>query len=225
MRFLTRPEVRRRFEGKSVAIVGSGPGALDNDPGFIDSHRVVVRVNNYKITPATGSVTDVFYSFFGTSVRKEVKDLRREGVALCIAKCPNAHAIQSEWHRVNNKMPGVDFRYIYELRRGWWFCDTYVPTVEEFMVGFELLGRHIPTTGFAAILDILSFEPRSVYLTGFDFFESGKHNLDQPWRTKNTDDPICHVPQREKLWLIENISRFPIEVDAALGQCLELETE
>lgn len=218
MRFVTRSEVAERFRGKSVAIVGSGPGVLKNEPGRIDGHDLVVRVNNYKIVPpATGVRTDVFFSFFGTSIHKEPRQLRREGVTLCMCKCPNAHAIESEWHRQKGKMIGVDYRPHYEKRKYWWFCDTYIPTVEEFLIGFRLLGERMPTTGFAAILDVLSFDVRSVYLTGFDFFRSGVHNVDKPWRKKNLDDPIRHDPEAELRWLAANAERYPLAFDRTLA--------
>lgn len=208
MNFLNRQEVKRCFEGKNVAIVGSGPGSLDNDIGFIDSHDIVVRVNNYKLFPATGYRTDVFYSFFGTSVRKTAGELKRDGVTLCMCKLPNARPISSAWHENSGKIVGVDYRYIYKNRYEWWFCDTYIPTVDEFIEKFELLGKHQPTTGFAAIIDIASFNPKSIYLTGFDFFTSKIHNVNDPWRAKNTDDPIRHVPELELEWLRKNKERF-----------------
>lgn len=217
MRFLSRSEVRPWFEGKRVALVGSGPGVLGNAPGHVDGYEVVVRVNNYALSAEAGRRTDVFYSFFGNSVKKAVAELQRDGVRLCMCKCPDAHAIESEWHRAHNKMFGIDFRWIYERRAGWWFCDTYVPETEDFLRQFDLLEKHIPTTGFAAILDLLSFEPAELYLTGFDFFRSGVHNVSQPWRQKNDDDPIGHVPEREFAWLVDNIGRHPITVDAALA--------
>lgn len=220
MRFIDRLECRSWFEGKSVAIVGSGPGCAQNAPGLVDHHEVVVRVNNYRLTAGTGKRTDVFYSFFGTSIRKAAEELKRDGVNLCMSKVPNAHAIESEWHRCNGKMIGVDYRPHYQRRKDWWFCDTYIPTVPEFMVGFELLGRHMPTTGFAAILDVLSFNPRAVYLTGFDGFRSGVHNVDEPHRVKNLDDPIRHEPERELAWLAANRKRYPIWTDSALSEAL-----
>lgn len=205
-----------------MAIVGSGPGSLDNGPGFIDGHEVVVRINNYKLVPAaTGSRTDVFFSFFGKSVRKTAAELSGDGVTLCMAKCPCALAIDSDWHRERNKMEGVDFRWIYDDRADWWFCDTYVPTLADFLKVFETLGRHIPTTGFAAIHEILLAEPVSLYLTGFDFFRSGIHNLNEPWRAKNSDDPIGHMPERELAWLAENWSRHPLAGDPALMRALK----
>lgn len=220
MRFLDRQQVRSRFDGKRVAIVGSGPGCLDNALGFVDGHDVVVRVNNYKLTRATGRRTDVYYSFFGRSIRKAAEELKRDGVTLCMSKIPNAHAIESEWHRRNGQMIGVDYRPHYERRKDWWFCDTYIPTVSEFMVGFELLGRHIPTTGFAAIIDVLSFRPAAVYLTGFDFFRSGVHNVDEKWRKGRPDDPICHVPERELAWVAQNTRKYPMTFDRRLTLAL-----
>lgn len=223
MRFITRQQVAERFAGKTVAIVGSGPGSLTNRPGIIDGHDVVVRVNNYKLSPpATGRRTDVHYSFYGISIKKRKYDLKRDGVKLCMCKCPNAHAIQSEWHRQNRQMIGVDYRPHYERRRSFWFCDTYVPTVDEFLVSFNLLGGHIATTGFSAILDVLSFEPKSVYLTGFDFFRSGIHNVNERWKPgKNPDDPIKHVPEQEFAWLAANWRNYPITVDDVLARHLE----
>lgn len=220
-RFCSRADVAPTFEGKTVCIVGSGPGSLENPAGLVDSHDVVVRVNNYRLFPATGYRTDVFYSFFGASIRKTAHELKRDGVKLCMCKCPNAQFMESDWHRARQKMNGVDFRSIYARREAFWFGPTYIPTVDEFMESFNMLGGHVPTTGFSAILDVLSFNPKHVYLTGFDFFASGKHNVTDRWRKMNTDDPIGHVPEREKEWLAQNLGNYPITMDTALTACIE----
>lgn len=220
MRFLTKSEIASRFEGKTVAVVGSGPGSLDNKIGFIDGHDVVVRINNYKLLPQTGRRTDVFYSFFGASIKKTADELKRDGVTLCMCKCPDSQPIESEWHLANDKMNGVDFRPIYRRRAQFWFCDVHVPTDQEFLVAFNLLDRHIPTTGFSAILDVLGCRPSHVYLTGFDFFASGIHNVNERWHHKNSADPIGHVPQRELEWLGSNAHRYPISCDPTLTRAL-----
>ena len=211
MRFVTFEEAAEYLRGKSVAVVGSGPFVLRNRVGFIDSHDVVVRVNNHKISPETGLRTDVHYSFYGSSIRKDARDLEREGVKLCMCKLPNSKPLSSEWHEKRNKAQGVDYRYIYRQRESWWFCDTFVPDDARFLAKFELLGKHQPTTGFAAILDVLECGPASVYLTGFDFFTSGLHNVNERWAAKNHDDPICHRPDLEREWIKANAHRFALD--------------
>lgn len=220
MRFVTFEEVVPRFRGKTVAVVGSAPSCLGNARGFVDSHDVVVRVNNFKLGEAQGKRTDVHHAFYGSSIKVSAEALQASGVTLCMCKCPDAKPIESEWHVKMNKPHGVDYRYIYRNRRSWWFCDTFVPTVEHFLRGFELLGRHQPTSGFAAILDVLACGPRSVYLTGFDFFTSGMHNVNERWngREKNLDDPIRHRPDLEAAWLYGNAHRHPLLFDDKLRE-------
>lgn len=210
MRFVDRSEVSRVFAGKRVAVIGSGPSVLDNAPGFIDSHDVVVRVNNYKLSAPSGYRTDVHYSFYGTSIHSDRDSMLAEGVKLVMCKCPNDKVMESPWHVLQNKPHGVDFRYIYESRKRWWFCDTYVPDKSEFMDVFHLLGDHIPSTGFSAVLAVLSFEPEIVYMTGFDLFTSRVHNVNEPWRPGNPDDPIGHAPEKELEWLRANRDRIII---------------
>lgn len=220
MHFCDRDYVRSFFEGKRVALVGSGPGSMSNDIGFVDSFDVVVRVNNYKLLQGTGERTDVHYSFYGTSIKKTAEDLQRDGVKLCICKCPNDQFIESPWHRARNKMAGVDFRYIYKAREAWWFCPTYVPTTEQFLEDFNLLGKHVPTTGFSALLELLRHDPAHIYMTGFDFFSSGVHNVNERWRPGNPTDPIGHSPQAERKWFAQNRGKHAITMDHALTRCL-----
>lgn len=202
------------LKGKRIALIGSGPGCLSNKPGFIDSHEVVVRVNNHKIGKQQGYRTDIHYSFYGASIRKTAQELKSEGVRLVMCKCPNGQFIDSDWHQKNNKQNGVDFSYIYRYRADWWFCDTYVPTLDEFMSGFNLLGGRVPTTGFSALLDLLSYEPESVYMTGFDFFASKIHNVNERWKPGDPSDPIGHAPEREKDWLVN--ADIPVSFDSHL---------
>lgn len=215
--FIDRAALVEFFAGKSVAIVGSGPGCMDNEPGFVDSHDLVVRVNTYKTGPGPGYRCDVHYSFYGSSIKKTATELQADGVRLVMAKCPDCKFMDSEWHRKNNKTHGVDFRYIYQARKDWWFCPTYIPDRAEFMVSFELLNGHIPSTGFSALLAILPLA-RSVFLTGFDFFASRIHNVNEPWRPGNPDDPIGHAPELERAWLLNNIER--VTVDKRLSEIL-----
>lgn len=221
MDFCSRDTVRQAIEGKFVCLVGSGPGLLQNPRNFVDSHDVVIRVNNYALTGAvTGKRCDIHYSFYGSSIRKKAAELKRDGVQLCMCKCPDAQFIESDWHRKNGKMRGVDFRYIYEQRKEFWFCPTYVPTVDEFLSHFNLLGGHVPTTGFSALLDLLSYNPANIFLTGFDFFQSRIHNLHERWSPANADDPIGHVPDAERAWFAANYESLPVSMDQTLMAAL-----
>jgi len=219
MIFCDKRDLAAMFDGKRVAVVGSGPGCLDNAPGVIDGFDVVVRVNNYKTGPAQGYRTDVHYSFFGDSIKKTADELKADGVKLCVCKCPDAKFMDSEWHRRMNKPNGVDFRYIYRHRRDWWFCPTYVPMLDEFLAVFNMLDRHIPSTGFSALLAVLEHAPASVYATGFDFFSSRVHNVNEPWRPGNPDDPIGHAPELERKWLAANLDR--VTMDARLTKIMK----
>lgn len=220
VRFVTYEEAGYHLKGRTVAVVGSAPTCKDHPPGFIDSHEVVVRINNYKTGEGQGFRTDVFYSFFGTSIRKASGDLYRDGVRLCMCKLPNSQPIESEWHRQKNKPLGIDYRYVFAYRHNWWFCDTFIPDDAHFLAKFQLLGNHQPTTGFAAILDVLGCEPKSVFVTGFDFFTSGLHNVDEKWTEKNTDDPIRHRPDLEAKWMRENAKNYPLTFDRRLNELL-----
>lgn len=220
MRFVGFEETANRFRGKTVAVVGSGPSVLLNPRNFVDSHDVVVRVNNYRLGEAAGKRTDVHYSFYGRSIRKSAFELRGDGVKLCFCKCPDDMPLQSEWHIRQNKLNGIDFRYIYRQRAAFWFCDTFVPDSPFFLEKYFLLGKHVPTTGFSAIFDILACGPKSVYLTGFDFFTSGKHNVTDRWIPGHPEDPIGHRPDLEAAWLAENVSRYPLQLDNTLARLI-----
>lgn len=219
-RFVSFAEASERVRGKRVAVVGSAPSVLDNAPGFVDSHDVVCRVNNYRTSEQAGHRCDIHYSFFGASIRKTAEELIRDGVKLLWCKCPNDRPLNCEWHERNNKLNGIDFRYIYDLRKDWWPCDVFVPTSHAFLEHFELLERHIPTTGFAAILDMIACEPKELYLTGFDWFTSGLHNVSEAWRPGDPNDPIGHRPDLEAQWLNWNAERFPLTFDTTLDDLL-----
>jgi len=217
--------LKQRFHNKRVAIVGSGPGVLDNEPGFIDSFDVVVRVNNYKLSEPTGYRTDVHYSFYGKSIAKTKEQLQSDGVGLCVCKCPDAKILKSShWHAKRMKLFGIDYRYIYYHRKDFWFCPTFVPDLTHFNEKFHLLNKRVPTTGFAAILDIVKTEPEHIYITGFDFFQSRIHNVDEAWRGIDPSDPIGHDPEAELNWLKYHRFQHPISVDDKLNHIMEQTT-
>jgi hypothetical protein len=223
MEFVDIEYCKEFFRDKTVALFGSAPSCYNNDCKAIDKHDLIVRVNNFVYNghqEEVGHRTDVFYSFFGSSVKKDIADLKNQGVKLCMSKLPNDKPFESEWHKANNMPYGVDYRYVYKKRAPWWFCDTYVPETEHFMELFNLLGQHQPTTGFSAIWELLQYDIKSLYITGYDFFRSKMHNGNQKWRAKNHDDPYKHVPEREAQLLGEWAKSDPrIRLDRKLRRC------
>ena len=139
-----------------------------------------------------------------------------------MCKCPDALVVEhNKMVTWDPKNIGGDFRPIYRRKKNFWFCDTYIPTKEEFMEYFTLLDGHIPTTGFSCILDLLSCKPAELYITGFDGFKSGRHNVNERWRDKSKlrHDPIGHVPELE-LMLIKayNKNHKFVRLDKRLRQ-------
>jgi len=221
IRFLTFEEMAATFRGKRVALVGSGPSSRFHKPGFIDGHEVVVRVNNFKLSKEAGVRADVHYSYYGGAIDVTAAALQGAGVKLCVCKCPNSKPLNSPWHERNGHIRGIDFRWIYEYRRAFWFCDVFVPDDELFLNKFRLLRGHVPTTGFSALLDILSCGPSELYMTGFDFFTSGIHNVDERWKKGNPRDPIGHDNAAELQWVAENHFKYPLTFDSVLARLVD----
>lgn len=191
-----KQHIKERLEGKRCVVLGSAPSVLENKGKVIDNYDYIIRVNNYdmeKYRNNIGSRTDIYYSFFGNSIKKTKEELNREGVKWYMSKCPNCYC-HGSMDRLNR---GGDFRWIYQKRKNFWDKPVYVPSLETYMKYFNLLKGHVPTTGFACILEILSCNPSELYITGFDFFRSKMHNIDQVWSKKNEHDPIRHMPDWE----------------------------
>lgn len=227
MRFISWEEMCNFFSGKRVALVGSGPSSTLNPVGLVDSYDLVVRIQNYKLvndalSGGTGLRTDVHYSFYGKSMRIGQKSLKEHGVRLCISSRPCKNGlIKSSWHVSHGLANMINFEWIYEYRRHFWFCDTYVPDSSEFLTQFNLLGRHIPSTGFSAIWTLMQLPIRELFLTGFDFFSSRLHNVNEKWVGNDPKDPIGHDYARELSWLRDTmlVKRF-VRPDAVLLQLL-----
>jgi hypothetical protein len=217
---LTRDNLKDIFKGKTVAIVGSAPSVLNNRCTDIESYDLVVRINNYKTrgidlrnrsydyTENVGVRVDYHYSFYGGSIRTTAQDLKNANCKGHLCKCPNDDCHVTDWHRERNFNQGGDFRPIYRRRAGFWVAPVYIPEKEHYMKLFHMLGDHVPTTGFACIWEISQLEPKKMYITGFDFFSSGRHNTDEIWRPGHQNDPIKHMPDVEakllKQWSCAN---------------------
>lgn len=224
MNFVDKQFINNYFKNKRVALFGSAPSCLNNKGDHINKYDIIVRVNNYKIKgfeKQVGNRTDVHYSFYGSSIKKTKEDLIVDGVNLCMCKCPNSfvvdHSKMVDW---DPKNIGGDFTPIYRRRSDFWFCDTYIPTKDDFMEYFNLMDSHMPTTGFSCILDLISSKPKELYITGFDGFKSKIHNVNEKWIDKSHRiDPICHQPALEMELLTKYNKKYDyIKLDRTLNE-------
>lgn len=210
---------RNLIKGKRVCLVGGGPSALNNRAGYIDSFDTVVRVNQFKLTGNnTGRRVDVHFSFFGNSVKTNRLELINAGCKVCVIKSPPWKVIHSEWKANKSSRSAINPEYIYRAREKWWPCPAVIISEDELLSDFFMLGGHVPTTGFSAMMAILRRYPAILYMTGFDFFESGKHNLNERWEGIDSRNPIRHRPDLEYEFIKGN--RDGIIFDTSLSRAL-----
>lgn len=209
------------FKNKRVVIIGSAPsGASYNYSENIESYDEVIRVNNYKTrgidkrgkvydyTKSLGVRTDWHYSFYGGSIRKSQEELKADGIKGHLCKCPDEECHVTKWHIKVNQIQGGDFRPLYRRRKDFWIAPVYIPDKDHYMELFNLLGKHVPSTGFACIWELIQCRPKELYITGFDFMNTPVHNVDEPWLKGRADDPIGHDWTAEanlfKKWAFSN---------------------
>jgi hypothetical protein len=205
---LSKKDLINYFYNKSVIILGSAPSVKENKAEFLESFDVIVRLNNYKFFNECVR-TDIYYSYFGRSIKKTKQDIINDDIKYIICKYPNCNwgdpkdGIQDNWS------------WVYEYRKGFFPIPYYIPSNKVFKENFDILNR-VPTTGIAAILDIFRFKPKSIYISGFDFFSSKIHNIGEPWK----DGDGNHDLEKEK-WLIKIMYRLNlIDVDNKIKDLL-----
>jgi len=178
------------IDGKKLLIVGGAPSASKKSKEWYDSFDIIVRCNNYK--KINSSRTDIFFSYFGRNIKKSKEELIADGVKFLINKCPNSD--MSDVIK-NYTITMADYRWIYDLRKDWWFCPLISLTEEELLSQIDLLGGFMPTVGLSAILFFKQFNCK-INIIGFDCFKSGIHNLDEKW-----DNSGNHAMVKEEMIL------------------------
>ena len=217
MNHFTLDDLRADIKGKSCVVIGSAPSCLENNGKHVDSYDIVIRVNNYKtkgehwktkkkydFTSQVGSRIDYHYSFYGGSIRKTDEELK--GIKAHLCKCPDALVHPTAWHKERNYV-GCDFTQIYRRRRGFWIAPVYIPTVEHYYKLFNRLKQHVPSTGLACINDVLQCHPSELYITGFDFMKTPRHNVNELWLAGDPTDPIGHDWEAEQKLFTEWVNK------------------
>lgn len=205
-------EIKNIIENKKVLILGSGPTVTNLKSKFMEKYDIIVRMNNYKFFNSCKRI-DIYYSYFGRNIKKTAYDLQHDNIKYLMCKYPNTDFRE---HNNGAAQPGIsgDFRKTYN-RKGQYFDLTnipyYIPSLEHFKENYELLNR-IPTTGMSAILDILRMNPKEVYISGFDFFKSKIHNINEKW----TEGDGNHDHQAEEKLVKDLIINDKIKCDKPL---------
>lgn len=175
------------IEGKTILIVGGSPSASNKEKKWYDTFDIIVRFNNYK--KINSDRTDIYFSYFGKNITKQPQELKNDGVKFLINKCPNIN-MTKDLKGYHIQM--ADYRWIYDLRKNWWFCPVISLSKEELLGQIKILEGYMPSVGLSAIL-FFSKYIKPIHIIGFDCFESGIHNLNEKW-----DGSGNHKPLKEK---------------------------
>lgn len=184
------------FRDKRVLILGSAPCVENVSSEEINEFDVVVRCNNYKFFNESKKI-NIYYSFFGKSIKKKYEDIKNDKIDFLFFKYPNFNFTKFSDGK-NERGIGEDFRWVYEYRKKLIKkMDCFIQTKYNFMSNYLYVGK-ILTTGVSAIVDVLRYYPRDLYIAGFDFFESKIHNISEKWEEKYG---IGHDTKSEKKFI------------------------
>jgi hypothetical protein len=176
---ISENDIRNFFKGKRVAIIAPSPSVRFNANGDeIDKYDIVVRINknwkhNADLNKYVGTRTDVLYNCINPDpdcggvldfnyIKTKVKYI---AVSIPIIN-DNTHR-DSIFH--NNRM----LHYYNDFFAG------NNNRVKHYIVNKNLYNKYDkilnsrPNTGFMAILDILSYDIKELYVKGFTFFKDG----------------------------------------------------
>jgi len=156
-----------KLKQKSVCIVGPSPSLEGSKQGsFIDSFDIVVRVNRgFPITfggDDVGSRTNILYHCLNTDEYSGGKvhydKLYEDNVILSCPYPKNVYPFHLDILKFEEQnQEKIRYHYI----------DT-----DFYLKCADLIGTR-PNSGICAILDLLCFDIKSLYITGFTFFKDG----------------------------------------------------
>lgn len=198
---------------ETVAVVGNGPSALDYPLGRrIDDCDKVVRINNYRLsaqwTKYIGSQTDIFASnLYTRDVKKTRAELVSDGVTQIWATIPKGTRFShwdSDWQAAELQYRGfpiasIDWRSFVTLNAhsGKGGELLYAAACSLGGLGFRFVGGLMspPTSGLVAILKAIELRPKTIMLTGFDFFTAvHSHYFDDTEPPKKTHHRFNREP-------------------------------
>lgn len=189
------------LKDKRVVIVGPAPSIINSGQGnLIDSYDIVVRINKAVPVPINlhkdiGSRTDILYNCLkqtadcGGIINMNI--LHNNGVKCLICPYPpifpfkkdiEKFVLQNEnFNKKHNKL--MPFRHI----------DTKYYKILEYQM------KSRPNSGICAILDLLSFDIKELYITGFTFFKGGYYKQYRPLNEKQVLDRMKKAGNHNQL--------------------------
>lgn len=160
---------RKKFSGKSIAIVGPAKSAFDKQHGSkVDAYDLVIRINKAPFSLSNenaailGSKTDIlFHSFFENNETGggpiDIALYEKQGINYVIAP----RNTWSGWRLIFNFFKKYNKNYtVYMLP-----FHFYKELISDF-------GKWRPTMGYCALYSVLASDFSECYITGFTFFRT-----------------------------------------------------
>ena len=188
---------RHYLKGKKVCIVGPAPKIIGNSYGkVIDSYDVVVRLNNGytfcdKYGVDIGTRNDIIYQTaipkLGRGTTMPIETLQDNVKWVCCSFPDEKHR-----EKICNFIKHVDNRipiHIMDKDRWGVLASSIGEQVEK--------GSIPPTTGLAAIFDLLDYDIEKLYITGFTFFKV-KKKRERVYYRGYSENPANETPSNLK---------------------------
>lgn len=192
-------KLKRRHKNKSFAIVGNAESIKGTGQGEdIDGQDIVIRINNgWDITGE--DMADV--------------GSRTDIVYSCGAVNSKLHMAAQNNRYWTAALYSANLR-LCEIMREWYFLSGYVTR------------RIRPSTGTLAILEALCCDPSSVYVCGFDFFDSrNRYEMTHQGRYRAVPmRDFYHDFEQDRLFLARMFQTFDriFTIDKVLQECISL---
>jgi hypothetical protein len=160
------------IEGKSIAIVGPSNSIVGRKLGnYIDKHDLIVRLNKSLPIPKNryidiGSRTEIIYNSLNTTDYPGENQIHpnffyQHGIQYLCCSYPSIYPFKNDIMKFISLNRGlIPFRYL----------DL------ELFQKLENILRTRPYTGTCAIVDLLKFNIKKLYITGLDFYATAYYS-------------------------------------------------
>jgi hypothetical protein len=237
-------DIRNFFKGKRVAIIAPSPSVRETPNGDeIDKYDIIIRVNkNWQYSPDlnkyVGTRTDIVYNCInpdpecGGSINFDYVKSNLKYIAISIPILNNQQHRDSLFH--NNNMVNKYRQFVANNNNR---VKYYIVNTNLYNMYDNIL-KSRPNTGFMAILDILSYDIKELYIKGFTFFKDGYlSNYRNTVFGKKTDEKSSAVDVNNvmrqhgdhnierQIYLFKHIyqkNRHRIKIDPAMKRILNI---